>query len=123
MTIVTIYDNKTTFLIKHYSEVSRREAINEIYIQGVKAETRKSKGRENIAPKTSVLKACLLSLSASEMLGFVWVPLCVVPGSAKVDPIHFCLCLTPVSWAVFQQGTQLSNKPDTARAFENLPTV
>lgn len=63
MTIVTIYDNKTTFLIKHYSEVSRREVINEIYIRGVKAETRKSKGRENIAPKTSVLKACLLSLS------------------------------------------------------------
>lgn len=76
MTIVTIYDNKTTFLIKHYSEVSRREVINEIYIWGVKAETRKSKGRENIAPKTSVLKACLLSLCLSDAGICLGTPLC-----------------------------------------------
>lgn len=91
-----------------------------IYIWEVKTETRKSKRRENIAPNTSVLKGCLLSPYASERLGFVWVPLCVVPSSAKIDPIHFCLCLTPDPQAVFQQ---LTNKPDTARAFENLPTV
>lgn len=57
------------------------------------------------------------------MLGFVWVPLCVVPSSAKTDPMHFCLCLTPDPQAAFQQATQFTNKPDTARAFENQPTV
>lgn len=103
--------------------MSRREIINTIKTWGVKTETRKSKRRENIAPKTSVLKACSLSLSASEMLGFVWVPLCVVPSSDKIDPIYSCLCLTPDPQAVFQQATQFTNKPDTARAFENLPTV
>lgn len=48
--------------MKYYSEVNRREVINLIYLWGEKAEMRKSNGRENIVPKTSVLKTFLLRL-------------------------------------------------------------
>lgn len=123
MTIATVYDNKTTFLPKYYRELNRREVMNMIYIWGVKAEIRKNKRRENSSKDFSFESLLSLSLSASETLGFVWVPLCAVPSSAKIDAIHFCLSLAPDPQAVFQQGTQFTNKPDAARAFENLPTV
>jgi len=48
--------------MKYSSEVHRREVINMMYLWGVKAETRQSYGRENITPKTLVLKASLLPL-------------------------------------------------------------
>lgn len=71
----------------------RREVINMMYLWGVKADTRKNNGKENVAPKTSILKAFLLPLCLQDTGICLDTP--VVPSSAKADPMCSCPYVTP----------------------------